>query len=176
MLHTVVGGMFAGKTSELLRQGKRHELAGRLVLYIKPEFDSRYGMDVIGTHDGETVVAKTIDKPNALLAYNHLKYEVFVIDEIQFFDERIIDYIDFLLQMDKTVIVGGLDMDYEGKPFENSAQLLAMADQVTKLKAVCQLCGDDATFSNRTMESTERHALGGQGDYYPTCRKCRNTN
>lgn len=172
-----VGGMFSGKSTELQRQGKRHELRGHSVLYVKPKMDNRYSEDEIVTHDGEKIKAISIDtdKPDELLFITRImQTQVICIDEIQFFDLHIIEIIDGLLKLGKRIYCSGLDLDFEGKPFEVTAFLMAKADQVKKLHAVCDSCGNDAWVTPRKSDEKQTVKLGEKDDYYPLCRACFN--
>lgn len=178
-----VGGMFAGKSTELLRQGEKHMIAGHKVVYLKPEIDDRYSVDEIVTHDGKRVKALTIrnlelSMYSIYVAEEVKEADVILIDEIQFFKDSFIDWINGYLEAGKVVYVAGLDMDYSGEPFNITAQLMAMADDVTKYKAVCRDCGSDAYVSSRTRVLKEnpsvikRIDLGSQDKYKPVCRDC----
>jgi thymidine kinase len=172
MLKVVVGSMFAGKTEEIQRLGNRYKYAKKSVIYIKPQMDDRYSEDNIVSHNGTTVDAISLDDPHNIVYFVH-NYQVFVIDEIQFFGDDLIDTVKYLLSKDRIVVCGGLDMDYSGAVFNVSAQLMALADEVTKLHAVCDWCGNDAWVSARKSGSTERLVVGN--DYHPLCRKCFQT-
>lgn len=165
-----VGGMFSGKTTALIQQGERYILAKRKVVYVKPEIDNRYSEDSIVTHKGQGVEA--ISMPTEGLSAKVFNFDVILIDEVQFFDGRIVSEIEYLLQLGKTVIVSGLDMDFQGEGFEVTMKLMAKADVVNKYKAVCEECGEDATFSYRKNTSKEKVVLGEKDTYKPLCRKC----
>ncbi|HLO12792.1 MAG TPA: thymidine kinase [Pseudoneobacillus sp.] len=172
MLKVIVGGMFAGKSTEVQRQGKRYEIAKKRVLYIKPTLDLRYSKNEIVTHDGQKVNAIRVEADQVVVTLKDYvnDYDVFAFDEIQFFYSSVIGMIQTLLLKDKVVICGGLDLDYTGKPFNITAQLLAMADDVTKLHAVCSSCGNDAYISARKTNNKQRIVVGNE--YTPLCRKC----
>lgn len=172
MLTVITGGMFAEKSTELLRRGKRLQRAGKSVLYVKPKLDTRYSDTEIVTHDGNKVEAITIDenKPFLLLMRKYSKYDVILIDEVQFFHPEIVPVTDYLANEGKSVIVAGLDMDYQGTPFKSVAYLMAMAEEVLKLKAVCASCGADAWVSHK--EDNNQRIQLGTDEYKPLCRKC----
>ena len=174
MLTVITGSMFAEKSTELLRRGRRLERAGKKVIYFKPDFDTRYSENEIVTHAGSRVEAVVIptDEPIIITNLHHGLYDVFLIDEVQFFSSDIWDVIEELLNNGKTVIVAGLDRDFQSKPFYITAHLMAMAEEVVKLRAVCSDCGDDAWGTHRLAGGTERHVLGAEGMYTPLCRKC----
>jgi thymidine kinase len=175
MLTVIAGGMFSEKSTELQRRGKRLERAGKKVAYFKPDFDNRYSENEIVTHDGKKVVAKNIplNTPVDLLMELDLDTEVILIDEIQFFDTEIIEVINLLVNVHEvTVIVAGLDLDFEGRPFNITAYLMAIAEEVVKLQAVCSSCGTDSWVSYK--EPNGKRIELGTDEYKPMCRKCFN--
>lgn len=175
-LQVNVGGMFSGKSTELQRQGKRHLIAGHKVLFIKPEMDNRYSESEIMTHDGSKVEAISLKTSGSHAGWLALhEADVYLFDEIQFYDLSIVDDIKYLLSKGKTVYVSGLDMDFTGRAFNTTAQLMALADEVTKFKAVCSICGNDGYVTAKTSGSNVRVELGSQDKYKPVCRPCFNT-
>jgi thymidine kinase len=174
MLTVICGGMFAEKSTELQRRGKRLKRAGKEVLYVKPDFDNRYSEEEIVTHDGKKVPATSLstDIPHVLFLMLPPKIDVILIDEVQFFHEDILRVIDHLLDDGLTVIVAGLDLDFEAKPFTITSNLMAKAEQVVKLHAVCTECGGDAWVSYKRPNG-QRIQLGTD-EYKPMCRKCFN--
>lgn len=174
-LEVNVGGMFASKSSALIAQGKRHILAGHKVLYIKPDIDNRYSDEEIVTHDGQKVEALKvgIKELDSLLAYKDVnEAEVILIDEVQFFRYSIVHEIKELVDRGKVIYVSGLDMDYKAEPFQVTAYLAGVADEVNKFKAVCSDCGADAYVTAKTSGSNNRVELGSKDIYKPVCRKC----
>lgn len=166
------GGMYSGKSTELMRQGERHMLAGHKVIFIKPKIDNRYSNDEIVTHKGQKVTAINIGEDDDITQMKEiLDAEVILIDEVQFMND-IVSKIECLLKHNKTIYCSGLDMDYLGVPFENTSYLLAIADEINKFHAVCAHCGKDAVFSKKIVESTNRIDLGEKNKYIPLCRKC----
>lgn len=166
------GGMFSGKSTELMRQGERHMIAGHNIVFVKPLIDNRYSNDEIVNHKGQKVKAINVKDGNSLLEMKDIiEADVVLIDEVQFID-NVVEAIKTLLQLKKTVYCSGLDMDYKGDPFETVATLMAMAEEVNKFHAVCSGCGEDALFSHKTNESKERIELGEKDIYIPLCRKC----
>lgn len=166
------GSMFSGKSSELLRQGERHMLAGHKVTFIKPTIDNRYSEDKIVNHKGQSIEAISVKQSIEILQENIVKNDVILIDEVQFFDNYLIKVISDLLKQNKTIYCSGLDMDFEGTPFEITSQLMAMADEVNKFRAVCDSCGEDANFSYKLTDSKSQIELGEKDKYIPLCRKC----
>lgn len=166
------GSMFSGKSSELIRLGERHIIRGDKVVYIKPDIDQRYGASVICTHKGNSVEAHSIAIDDDIRDYIDEDVNVILIDEVQFFDGRIVNDIWTLLEQDKTVYVSGLDMDYLGQPFPVVQDLMAIADDVRKYHAVCQHCGDDAVHSARLSGTGAIVEIGEKDKYIPLCRKC----
>ena len=167
------GSMFSGKSTELIRQGERHLLAGHSVVFIKPKIDTRYSEDKIVNHKGIYINAIAIKNPIKLITDKAIRRnEVILIDEVQFFDQTIVRVILYLLKKGYVIYCSGLDMDFKGEPFNIVAQLMAMADEVNKFRAVCEKCGEDANFSYRKTKSNSLIALGGKDEYMPLCRKC----
>ncbi|PEL24341.1 thymidine kinase [Bacillus toyonensis] len=173
MLTVITGGMFAEKSTELQRRGKRLKRAGRRVLYVRPDSDTRYSETQLMTHDGQAVEAITIpiEAPYELITAA-INYSVVCIDEIQFFNVKMVSVINTLLKQGKTVIVAGLDLDYQAEPFLVTSSLMSYAEEVIKLKAVCTNCGEDAWVSHKE-DNGERIELGTD-IYKPLCRKCFN--
>lgn len=166
------GSMFSGKSTELMRQGERHMLAGHQVVFIKPMIDDRYSKDEIVTHKGQKVKAINIHDGKELLSNKSiLKADVVLIDEVQFIP-NVIESIRYLLLIDKMIYCSGLDMDFKGEPFETVAYLMAIAEEINKFHAVCNDCGEDALFSHKLTDSNERIELGEKNIYIPLCRKC----
>ena len=165
-----VGGMFSGKSTELQRQGKRHMMAGHKVVFLKPAYDNRYSDDKIITHDGQYVEA--INVTNTITNKASVDADVILIDEAQFLPYEILNEIRWMLREGKIIYVSGLDMDYTGRGFLIMEGLMTMADHVQKFKAVCEECGDDATFTGKRVNNGTRHELGSKDLYIPLCRKC----
>lgn len=166
------GGMFSGKSTELMRQGERHMLAGHKVVFLKPQLDNRYAEDEIVNHKGQKVTAINITEQDNILLINDVMYaDVILVDEVQFMS-NIVPKIECLLKHGKTIYCSGLDMDYLGKPFVTVSTLMAMADEINKFHAVCSHCGEDAVFSKKLSKSQSRIELGEKDMYTPLCRKC----
>lgn len=177
-LTVVVGSMFSGKSSELQRQGRRKEIAGQLVFYFKPSKDTRYTAEVIETHDGHTVTAYVVQKPEDILEIiTEVEQHVgdvgtVCIDEVQFFDSVIVPVIENLLRTGVDVVCAGLDLDRFGEPFGSVPELLCKAETVLKVQAVCNNCGLDAYVSSGRFKSDSQTVIGERDLYEPLCRKC----
>mgnify|MGYP001046349536 CR=1 FL=1 len=165
------GAMFSGKSTLLISQGEKHMRAGQNVLYIKPSMDTRYSEDEIVTHSNLRVKAVAVDTSKPL-EVDIDAYEVILIDEAQFFDKVILQSINGLLKAGKTIYVSCLDMDFKGQGFGTAMDLMAMADKVNKLKAICEECGEDAVMSGKRVENDSVVQLGAKDLYVPLCRKC----
>lgn len=174
IVHT--GSMFSGKTSSLEKDIKRFDIAGYKTVAFKPEMDIRTGRCEISTHDNTSIKAiwiKDIDEINKY--YDENKLDVIAIDEVQFLNGgiyKIIDAINKFLSNDTTVVVAGLDMDFEGQAFEVVKELMPIADYLYKHHAVCVKCGTDAWVSHRKTSDKERIIIGALNEYEPLCRKC----
>lgn len=165
------GAMFSGKSTLLISQGEKHMRAGQNVLYIKPSMDTRYSEDEIVTHSNLRVKAVAVDTSKPL-EVDIDAYEVILIDEAQFFDKVILQSINGLLKAGKTIYASCLDMDFKGQGFGTAMDLMAMADKVNKLKAICEECGEDAVMSGKRVENDSVVQLGAKDLYVPLCRKC----
>ncbi len=170
-IEVICGPMFAGKTEELLRRVRRCLLAQQKVVIVKPEIDKRYDTQSVVSHDGRRIEARAVPNAQAILplAYDA---EVVAIDEAQFFDVAIVEVCTELANAGKRVIVAGLEMDYLARPFGPMPELLAVADHITKLQAVCVRCGAPASFSHRKVPAEEQILLGSLEAYEPLCRRC----
>lgn len=170
-IEVVCGGMFSGKTEELIRRARRAQFAGQMVVIVKPEIDKRYDDVNVVSHNATAlpgIVASTADQI-VLMTGNA---EVVCIDEAQFFDNRLVDVANTLANSGKRVIIAGLDMDFEGKPFEPMPELLAIAEYVTKLHAICAESGMPANYSQRVVKSNQRILVGESEAYEPRARHC----
>jgi thymidine kinase len=170
-IEVVCGGMFSGKTEELIRRAGRAQIAGQNVVIVKPAFDTRYHETMVVSHNETSLpslVAQTADQI-VLLTGNA---DVVCIDEAQFFDERVVDVANSLANDGKRVIVAGLDMDYLGRPFGPMPYLMAVAEYVTKLHAICSESGMLANYSQRIAAGDEQHMLGDKQVYEPRSRSC----
>lgn len=170
-IEVVCGGMFSGKTEELIRRLKRAQIAHLKVAIYKPVTDTRYDAEKVVSHDANSIQANPIPTATNILALAS-DAEVIGIDEAQFFDESIVEVCEKLVLQGKRVIIAGLDMDYQGKPFGPMPHLLAVADFITKLHAICVQCGHLANISYRTSAEVGKVVLGEKNNYEPRCRIC----
>jgi len=162
------GPMFSRKTEELLIELKRYNFANKKVALFKHSIDTRL-KDMVKSHDGRYMPAIAVNGSGEIAPQSG-GYEVIGIDEAQFFDEGIIEVVSDLADDGRRVIIAGLDKDYLGKPFGPMPGLLAIADEVIKLTAVCMICGEPATFSARKVSSDQSILIGGEDVYEPRCR------
>ncbi len=170
-IEVICGSMFSGKTEELIRRLRRARIANLPTEIFKPNADVRYSVSDIVSHD-ENNIASTpvVSSQNILLLAADA--QVVGIDEAQFFDNELPDVCKILAGLGKRIVVAGLDMDSFGKPFGPMPQLLATADFITKLHAICQRCGNIASFSYRKSTDTSLLLLGEKDCYEPRCRVC----
>lgn len=170
-IEVICGSMFSGKTEELIRRLKRACIAHQRVEIFKPAVDTRYDEIHLVTHDGNRLVSTAMDTSGAILAAAK-GAEVVGIDEAQFFDPGLPAVCDQLARDGVRVIAAGLDMDFAGNPFGPVPFLLAEADYITKLHAICVRCGSIASYSHRKSPETDTLLLGEADLYEPLCRKC----
>jgi len=171
-IEVITGSMFSGKSEELIRRLRRAQIARQKVQIFKPRIDSRYSDDHIVSHSEMRMESSTVANSAELITAVDADTEVVGIDEGQFFDPRLPAACDTLANQGKRVIVAGLDQDYLGNPFEPMPQLLAIAEYITKTHAVCVVCGNPASHTQRLIASSERVLLGAQGTYEARCRRC----
>ncbi|MCF7885249.1 MAG: thymidine kinase [Candidatus Marinimicrobia bacterium] len=170
-IEVICGSMFSGKTEELIRRLKRAKIANQNVEIIKPKIDTRYSQEEIVSHDQKRIESKVIDDSEKI--YSIAKdCHVIGIDEVQFFDNGIVDVCRNLANQGMRVIIAGLDKDYRGVPFEPMPQLLCEAEYITKTLAICMQCGGPASFTQRITKSSERVLLGAKDKYEARCRTC----
>ena len=171
-IEIVCGSMFSGKTEELLRRIKRARLARQEVQLFKPKVDQRYDAVKIVSHEGINADAVPVASAQELLERVRESAAVVGIDEVQFFDEAIVTAAQNLADRGVRVIVAGLDQDYRGEPFGPMPMLMAVAEYVTKLHAVCSRCGGAASRSQRLVASEGQLFVGGAAAYEARCRAC----
>lgn len=167
----IAGSMFSGKTEELIRRLKRAKIAKQRVEIFKPKMDTRYSEQDVVSHDANSIRCTPVAKSEEIVSLSH-DVEVIGIDEAQFFDEKLPDICNKLATKGVRVVVAGLDMDYLGKPFGPVPALLAMAEYVTKVHAICMRCGNLAQYSHRISEAENLVVLGEKDTYEPLCRVC----
>ena len=170
-IEVVCGSMFSGKTEELIRRLKRANFARQRVEIFKPALDTRYSEADVVSHDNNSIPSTPVDTSASILLFSS-EIDVVGIDEAQFFDEGLIDVCNELANRGIRVIVAGLDMDYKGIPFGPIPALCAIADEVTKVHAICVRCGELAYISHRTVPNDKRVLLGEKEEYEPLCRHC----
>lgn len=170
-IEVICGGMFSGKTEELIRRAKRAHIAGQEMVIVKPAIDKRYSEDEIVSHNENALPSIIVDTADQIVLLTG-NAKVVCIDEAQFFDNRLVDVANTLANDGKRVIIAGLDMDFEGRPFEPMPQLLAIAEYITKLHAICSESGRIAHYSQRVVENTDRVLVGESEAYEPRARHC----
>ena len=171
-IEVVCGSMFSGKTEELLRRIKRARLARQRLVLFKPRVDNRYDEVKVVSHEGLNADAVPVASAEELLARMPKDVLVAGIDEVQFFDDAIVDAAERLASRGVRVIVAGLDQDWRGRPFGPMPALMAVAEYVTKLHAVCARCGGAATRSQRLVAAEGQLFVGGAAEYEARCRAC----
>jgi len=172
-IEVICGSMFSGKTEELIRRVKRARIANQKTLIFKPITDSRYDKEKVVSHDSNHVQSMPVASSKEIL--DHMEDAMVIgIDEAQFFDSDLVGVAEKLALMGKRVIAAGLDMDYLGKPFGPIPDLLAIAEYITKVHAICPHCGNLATHSYRLSDEKDRVLVGEKDKYEPRCRICYN--
>jgi|SRR6516165_5166388 thymidine kinase len=170
-IEVICGSMFSGKTEELIRRLKRAKIANLKVEIFKPSLDIRFHEQNIVSHDENAILSIPINNAKDILS--HADYvDVIGIDEAQFFDNQLPEICDQLAARGIRVIVAGLDMDYLAQPFGQIPNLLAKADYITKLHAICVHCGNIANYSYRKTRQDDQVLIGEKDLYEPRCRKC----
>jgi thymidine kinase len=172
-VEAICGPMFSGKTEELIRRLNRAIIAGQKVEIFKPAIDKRYDLERVVSHNKNSIRSTAVDFAGDIMLFAG-NSDVIGIDEVQFFDDQIIYVVENLANLGKRVIVTGLDIDYTGRPFGPMPQLLARAEYVSKLHAICVKCGALASYSYRLTEQSAQVLLGEKELYEPRCRQCFN--
>ncbi len=170
-LEVICGSMFSGKSEELIRRLRLARIAHQRVQVFKPALDTRYAEEELVSHSNFRIAACKVQNAGEILVRIHELTEVVGIDEVQFFDPGVVDVCNRLANMGKRVIVAGLDQDFRGRPFEPMPQLLAIGEYVTKLLAVCSVCGAPANRSQRMRGGDEVIELGATDRYEARCRR-----
>ena len=178
-IECICGSMFSGKSEELLRRIKRGVIAKQKVLLFKPSIDNRYDENRVSTHNGNSYDSISIEKSSDILNFvKDTKYDIIGIDEIQFFDNDIVKIINKLADDGIRVIVAGLDMDFKAEPFHPMPEIMAISEMVTKLHAVCNKCGKEASRSQRLINGKPAKyddpivVIGASESYEDRCRHC----
>lgn len=177
-LEIICGSMFSGKTEELIRRINRARFARKKTVVFKPSIDTRKTLECIVSHNNHKVSARAVESPQVILELISEDINLVAIDEIQFFSHEIINVIMQLIDNGKRVVVSGLDMDFRGKPFGCVPTLMALANTITKLTAICVSCGSDAHFSQRLVNgipaqySDPTIQIGAEEHYQARCRTC----
>ncbi|RNF40028.1 thymidine kinase [Planococcus salinus] len=175
-VEVICGSMFSGKSEELIRRVRRAQFAKQKIAVFKPKLDDRYSEEAVVSHNGATVIALPIGHSEELWQYISDEYDVIAVDEAQFFDDKIIENVQKLANHGFRVIVAGLDQDFRGRPFGPMPSLLSIAEQVTKLQAVCTVCGSPASRTQRLIDGKPAGAddptilVGASEAYEPRCR------
>ncbi len=170
-IEIICGSMFSGKTEELIRRLKRAQFAKQRVEIFKPALDQRYSQQNVVSHDENAIPSTPVDAAEQILLLAG-DADVIAIDEAQFFGMELVAVCQHLANDGKRVLVAGLDQDYLGQPFEPIPQLMAVAEHVTKLHAICMVCGAPANHSQRLAANDQRVLIGAQDVYEPRCRRC----
>ena len=170
-IEIICGSMFSGKTEELIRRLKRAKFAKLKITVFKPKVDVRYDNKNVVSHNKEKILAIPINSPEEIIPLAEGS-QVVAIDEAQFFNHNLVTVCNSLANKGKRVIIAGLDMDFLGKPFGIMPQLLAIAESITKVHAICLECGAVANYSFRLTKNEELVQLGQKSEYKPLCRKC----
>ena len=169
-IEVICGSMFSGKTEELIRRIKRAKIAKQKVKIFKPKEDTRFKKKKIVSHNENTLKSKVVNKSSEILKFSK-QAQVIGIDEAQFLDHKIVDVCNALANEGKRVIVAGLDMDYEGKPFGPMPDLLAVAEYITKVHAICTRTGKMANYTHRIVKDKELIVVGDETKYEAVSRK-----
>jgi thymidine kinase len=171
-IEVIVGPMFSGKSEELIRRLRRAEIARQRVQIFKPVIDQRYAANEIVSHSGLGIASDLVREAAEILHKVEPRTEVVGIDEAQFLGETLVEACTKLADMGKRVMVAGLDTDFMGRPFEPMPRLLAVAEEITKLLAICVRCGNPAVHTQRLVASEELIVVGAGGMYEARCRRC----
>ena len=175
-IETITGSMFSGKSEELIRRLRRGIYAKQKVIVFKPAIDDRYHKEKVVSHDGNEIEAINISTSREILNQDLDNVDVIGIDEVQFFDGEIVNIVEQLAKNGHRVVVAGLDIDFRGEPFEPMPKLLAVSEQVTKLQAVCAVCGSPSSRTQRLINGEPAKIddpiilVGANESYEPRCR------
>ncbi|RHW40208.1 thymidine kinase [Neobacillus notoginsengisoli] len=175
-VEVICGSMFSGKSEELIRRVRRAQFAKQKIAVFKPKIDNRYSEESVVSHDGSSFVAMPVSHSTAIFDHIDVEIDVIAIDEVQFFDNEIVNVIQHLANSGYRVIAAGLDQDFRGEPFAKMPELMAIAELVTKLQAVCAVCGSPASRTQRLIDGRPASyddpiiLVGASEAYEPRCR------
>lgn len=174
MIEVITGPMFSGKTEELIKRIKKAQDLGLRCAVFKPEIESRNEAEInaIATHNKKDTFPAIVVRDLFEILDLSASYDLIAIDEAQFFSENIYRVVSYLSTLNKVVLVSGLDLDYKKEPFNSMGGIMAIADSVTKLLAVCDVCGSSARYSKRTITENDRVLIGSNDKYIATCLQC----
>jgi thymidine kinase len=176
-IEVVCGSMFSGKTEELIRRVRRAIIAKQTVQVFKPQIDDRYGIEQVTSHNGQNVKAVPLQRASQILDTLQANTTVVAIDEAQFFDSSIVETVEILANRGIRVLIAGLDTDFRGEAFGKMPELMCHAEEVTKLRAICVVCGDHASRTQRLVNGNPAYyddpviMVGAQESYEPRCRE-----
>jgi thymidine kinase len=171
-IEIVVGSMFSGKTEELIRRVRRAQYAKQTIQCFKPQIDNRYDKERIVSHRESFVEALPVEDSTHLARSIQDNTQVVALDEAQFFDHGVVQVVTDLADRGVRVLIAGLDQDFQGKPFGPIPHLMAIAEEVTKVRAICTVCGQEASRTYRITKSQDQVQVGGHEAYEARCRKC----
>jgi thymidine kinase len=175
-IEIICGSMFSGKSEELIRRVRRTQFAKQKIAVFKPLIDNRYSEESVVSHNGTSVIARPVANSTDIFQHINPEIDVIAIDEVQFFDEEIVQVAQHLANSGHRVILAGLDQDFRGEPFGQMPALMAVAEQVTKLQAVCAVCGSPASRTQRLINGEPASyydpviQVGAAESYEPRCR------
>ncbi len=172
-LELIIGPMFSGKSTELIRRIRLYQTINKKILVLKPIIDSRYNQNKITSHNYESVNCKVLEKLSDISDEEINNYHIIVVDEGQFFTDLVPIITKWIENFNIDIVIGGLDGDFQRKPFENILDLIPYADKCYKLNSLCNFCkdGTEAPFSFRLIKSEDKILIGGSESYIPVCRK-----
>ena len=171
-IEVICGSMFSGKTEELIRRVRRAQYAKQKIQVFKPEIDDRYETEYVVSHNSMKIQSAAVNTSEEIMSMVDSDTEVVAIDEVQFFDKGIVDVCNKLADEGKRVIVAGLDQDFRGEPFEPVPHLLAIAEYITKVSAICVKCGNPANRTQRLSHDDKKIVVGSGEIYEARCRIC----
>lgn len=171
-IEAITGSMFSGKTEELIRRLRRAQLAKQKVQVFKPKIDERYSSGEVTSHSDQRIPSLVVGNSRDILEHLKDTTRVVGVDEVQFFDDHVVDVLQKLANRGMRVIAAGLDTDWKGEPFGPVPKMMAVADMVTKQNAICMQCGAPASRTQRTVNSQDDVLVGAQDAYEARCRQC----